>query len=64
MPSSVIRHFTYHAATSTLRVIFVSGEVYEYENVPQEIYAGLKQSASKGTYLNRFIKPHYAYKKV
>jgi hypothetical protein len=64
MPSSVVRHFTYHAATSTLRVIFVSGEVYEYKNVPEKIHTGLKQAASKGTYLNRFIKPYYAYVKV
>ncbi len=64
MPSSVVHKFSYDAATATLRVIFVSGKVYDYKNVPEEIYESMKTSGSKGTYLNVHIKNHYAFEKI
>jgi len=64
MPSTVVSSIHYNAATSTLRVMFVSGMIYEYENVPEEIYKELKKSSSKGTYLNQHIKGTYDYKKL
>jgi hypothetical protein len=54
----------YDQETATLRVIFVSGLVYDYKNVPEEVYQAMKTSGSKGTYLNKHIKGHYAYEKV
>jgi hypothetical protein len=42
----------------------VSGMVYEYKDVPEEVFNAFKTSGSKGTYLNRHIKGHYAFKKV
>jgi len=54
----------YDKDTATLRVIFVSGLVYDYKNVPEEVYLAMKTSGSKGTYLNKHIKGHYAYEKV
>jgi len=54
----------YDQETATLRVIFVSGMVYDYKNVPEEVYQAMKTSGSKGTYLNKHIKGHYAYEKV
>jgi hypothetical protein len=64
MPSSVVNTMTYNPASSTLRVVFVSGMVYDYENVPEKVYKAMKAATSKGTYLNRFIKGHYPFKKV
>lgn len=61
MPSSVIAHFIYQAATETLIITFVSGLVYAYNEVPEEIYLGLKNSKSKGIYFNKFIKDHYHF---
>ena len=64
MPSSVIASMQYNPESQTLRIIFVSGMVYDYVNVPPEIYAAMKRSGSKGTYLNQYIKGHFVFKKV
>lgn len=54
----------YDKDTATLRIIFVSGLIYDYKNVPEEVYQAMKTSGSKGTYLNKHIKGHYEYEKV
>jgi hypothetical protein len=64
MPSSVVARFNYDKDTNTLTVVFVSGMVYDYLEVPEEVYNEMKSSGSKGTYLNLHIKGHYDYKKV
>jgi len=64
MPSSVIKYFNYNADNATLRIHYVSGMVYEYLEVPANVYTELKQSRSKGTYLNKFIKGRFEYRKV
>jgi len=64
MPSSVIASFKYNQASATLRVFFWSGSVYDYKNVPGEVYEQMRRAASKGTFLNRNIKNRFSYKKV
>ena len=64
MPSSVVAAIKYDAPTSTLRVIYVSGLVYDYKNVPEEIYVAMKTSFSKGSFLNQYIKGKYKFEKV
>ncbi|QHS60520.1 KTSC domain-containing protein [Chitinophaga agri] len=64
MPSTVVYKMLYDHDTATLRIIFVSGLIYDYKNVPEEVYQAMKNSGSKGTYLNKHIKGHYAYEKV
>jgi hypothetical protein len=64
MPSSVIYKITYNASSLTLRITFVSGSIYDYRNVPIEIYQGMKSAASKGTYFNQYIKGKYSFEKI
>lgn len=64
MPSSVVAHMSYNTDAATLRIRFVSGMVYDYKNVPPEVYEAMKQSGSKGTYLNKYIKGNFKFKKV
>ena len=64
MPSTVVAHIHYDEDTRTLRVVFVSGEVYDYRKVPLAVYNEMKAAKSKGIYLNRYIKPNYSYRKV
>jgi len=64
MPSSVIASIEYNALSSTLRVIYVSGTVYDYKNVPEQVYVAMKTSFSKGAFLNRHIKGRYAFEKA
>ncbi len=64
MPSSVIRHFRYDAENQRLRVLFVSGIEYDYENFPKEVYEQMRKAYSKGKFLNENIKGKYSFKKV
>jgi hypothetical protein len=64
MPSSVVSRFEYDPLSSTLRVIYVSGAMYDYLEVPEQIYVAMKQSGAKGIFLNKNIKGHYPFKKV
>lgn len=64
MPSTVISSFHYDAARKTLIVVYLSGAMYEYLKVPQEVYEQMRNAFSKGTFLNKYIKPGYPYKKV
>jgi hypothetical protein len=64
MPSTVVAHMDYYPKSATLRIIFTSGEIYEYLHVPAKTYEAMKKATSKGYYLNKFIKGSYSYKKV
>jgi DNA primase len=54
----------YDPEKATLRVVFVSGMIYDYKNVPEEEYIRMKTSGSKGIYLNKHIKGKYEFEKV
>lgn len=64
MPSSVIATFYYDGALQELKIVFVSGLVYVYKDVPKAVYLDMKASRSKGIYLNKYIKPVYKYEKL
>ena len=64
MPSSVIKSFDYNSASAILRIVFVSGIIYEYKDVPETVYQSLKSARSKGIFLNRQIKTHYSFRKI
>jgi hypothetical protein len=55
---------SYNADTRTLRIVYVSGMVYDYREVPEEVYLAMKSSGSKGIYLNKKIKGHYPFEKI
>ena len=64
MPSSVVAHIEYESHTSTLRVIYVSGMIYEYKDVPAEVFTQMKNAFAKGVFLNRYIKGKYPFAKI
>ncbi len=64
MPSSVIDAINYYKESADLRITFVSGMIYVYKNVPEEIYLALISSGSKGTYFNQHIKGNYQFQKI
>ncbi|TMI70121.1 MAG: KTSC domain-containing protein [Bacteroidetes bacterium] len=64
MPSSAISAFYYDQPSAKLRVIFTSGMIYDYTNVPPEAYEEMKKAFSKGRYLNDHIKTRYKFKKI
>ncbi len=62
--SSNIASIGYDAGTETLEVEFLSGAIYQYYNVPQNMYDQLMQAGSKGRFLNTYIKNAYPYSRV
>ncbi|MDP9079648.1 MAG: KTSC domain-containing protein [Bacteroidota bacterium] len=51
MPSTVIAGMEYDPAAQTLKISYVSGQVYLYKDVPEKVYMELKASRVKGRYL-------------
>jgi len=64
MPSSVVANIEYESHSCTLRVIYFSGTIYEYKNVPAEIFTQMKNAFAKGVFLNKYIKGKYPFAKV
>ena len=54
----------YDAANETLEVEFLNGSVYQYFNVPTQLFDQLMLSRSKGQFLNVYIKNSYPYSRV
>lgn len=64
MPSSVVAAMEYNDEAQILRITYTSGAVYDYRNVPPDVYEEMKDADSKGTFLNYEIKGKYRYKRV
>ena len=62
--SSMILSVGYDAATKTMRVLFVSGKTYGYREVPAEVYQGLMDSGSKGSYMKSSMIDTYPTSQV
>ena len=63
--SSNLASVGYNTEAAILEIEFHSGGIYQYFAVPQEIYDGLMNAASKGSYLDHNIKKGgYSYAKV
>ena len=64
MPSTVIAQMDYDKGTNVLQIVFVSGTVYDYLDVPETVFSEMRSAKSKGVFLNQRIKPFYAYRKI
>lgn len=64
MPSTVIRRFAWRAAEQALDVEFVTGRVYRYHGVPEEVARAMRGSFSRGTFFNRAIRDHYRHERL
>ena len=62
--SSNIASIGYDATSETLEVEFLNGSIYQYYNVPQNMYDLLMAEGSKGSFLNAYIKNAYPYSRV
>jgi hypothetical protein len=59
--SSVIRAVGH---TRVLEVEFESGRVYQYYDVPENVYNEMLASDSKGRYFNQHIRGKFPYQEV
>lgn len=62
--SSNLASVGYDPSTSTLEIEFNSGGIYQYYNVPANIYQGLMSASSHGQYFHRHIKDVYRFRKI
>ncbi|WP_425502711.1 KTSC domain-containing protein [Pinirhizobacter soli] len=62
--SSNISEVGYDENSRTLEVLFSNGSLYQYFDVPPQIYAELERAGSIGQYLNANIKGNFRYARV
>lgn len=58
--SSSIKNVTYNAHTRSLNVQFIGGQLYEYQNVPVEVYDAFCQAESLGKFFNENVKTKFS----
>jgi len=59
--SDVIHAVGYDAQVQVLEIIFNSGQIYQYRNVPQAVYEQLMAAESKGNYFQNNIRDEFEY---
>ena len=65
MPSISIRRSEHDPETRILSVWFVaSGKRHDYEDVPVEIHAGLRNAFAKGRFFNENIRDRFRNRRV
>lgn len=62
--SSNISSVGYDESSQTLEVEFLNGSIYQYFNVPQNMYEQLMKEPSKGRFLNTYIKNAYPHSRI
>jgi hypothetical protein len=62
--SSNVAEIGYDEESSTLQIEFKNGTIYQYFDVPVDLFDGLRTADSVGGYLAANIKGVYRYSKV
>ena len=62
--SSLLLWAAYSPQQHRLRLKFRSGEIYDYFDVPAQIYADLLTAESKGRYFNQHIRHLYPTRRL
>jgi hypothetical protein len=62
--SSNVETIAYDEDSSTLQIEFKNGSIYQYFDVPANVFAELRNADSIGKYLAANIKGAYRYSKV
>ena len=60
--SSMIHAVGYDEQTRRLEIVFNTGRVYCYQDVPREVYEGLMTAESKGSYMHSYVIDTYPYR--
>ena len=62
--SSNIKSIGYDENTKTLEIDFKRGGLYQYSDVPMNVYIALINATSHGKYFQKFVRDKYATTKV
>ena len=64
LSSSNLSRIRYDENTNTLEIEFQGGRIYQYFDVPVQIFEGLKSASSHGQFFSENIKGHFRYARV
>lgn len=62
--SSNLKSASYDTESEVMNVTFNSGSIYEYNNVPWNIFTKFRMAESQGKFFNEHISRNYKYNKV
>lgn len=62
--SSNVESVGYDEGSSTLQVSFKKGGMYQYFDVPKDVFEALRDASSVGGYLASHIKGRFRYSRV
>ncbi len=61
MPSTAIRRMNYNALERMLQVEFTSGAVYDYYDVPPQVYEEFRAAPSRGRFFAYRFRDKFEY---
>jgi hypothetical protein len=64
LDSTTLTAAAYDGVLAEMELEFRDGSRYTYSGVAPEIFCGLLDAASKGSYFNRYIRGHFPYAKL
>lgn len=59
--STAISTAEYEYDSYRLRLTFTNGYKYDYTKVPNHVFEGLRNSESKGKFINKYVLPVYKF---
>ena len=62
--SGNIDQWGYDPEIQDLQILFVSGGLYLYHNVPTDVAEGLREAPSKGQYFAAYVKNRYPFERL
>lgn len=62
--SKSIEAIGYEKDEELLGVVFKSGEVFHYKDVPHNIYMSFMTAPSFGTFYNEYVKDQFEFEKI
>ena len=62
--SSNLSRIRYDENSNTLEIEFQGGRVYQYFDVPVQVFEGLRNAESYGQYFNAYIKGYFRYARI
>ncbi len=62
--SSNLASVGYDDVTQTLEIEFLSGSIYQYYNVPEDMYKQIMGAGSKGRFFHQYIRNAYPYSRI
>jgi len=62
--SSNLKHASYDTSTRVLTTTFNNESIYEYYEVPWEVFTKFRMTESQGKFFNVNISKNYKYKKI